>query len=134
MCFTVFADFVCASTSDVFYDSLASRLDAGVHYIFSIFGRDSWGNAVDQSIMKHPASFLVALCSPALLDGCLRFVAIQNASGYAEVSFALSQSGAYSVSVQALAGRLILMLMCFCSSSSHQSLLNRWTECKCFRY
>jgi len=98
-------DTICSSTSQVFYQTLSSVSDVGVHYTFSIFGRDSWGRAVDQNIIGRPISNLIQLCSPALIQGCLAFTSTQNSTGWADASFILSQSGVYSVSVQALKSR-----------------------------
>ena len=104
------------------YETLQSVSQAGVHYTFSILGRDSWGNVVDQSVFGYPLSFTVVLCSPALLNGCLKFQSSQNASGYADVSFALSQSGSYSISVQALTSIFHPCVMSFQTPHNSRSL------------
>jgi hypothetical protein len=95
--------------SSVGYQSLSAVAEVGVHYTFSIFGHDSWGNIVNPDIIGHPISYLITVCSPALVDGCLKLRSVQNSSGYADVSFSVSQSGLYSISIQDLQSMCFLM-------------------------
>jgi hypothetical protein len=105
------------------YEQLSSVSEVGVHYTFSIFGLDSWGNAVDPDVISHPIAYLISVCSPALVEGCLRSRSVQNSSGYADVSFRLSQSGIYSISIQGLQSKCSLILCAlFCSIISFSVL------------
>ena len=60
--------------------------------------------------MEYPVSYVIKLCSSALVDGCFLSRSIQNATGYADVAFILSQSGVYSLSVHAVKSKFLLIL------------------------
>ena len=60
--------------------------------------------------MEYPVSYVIKLCSSALVDGCLLSRSIQNATGYADVSLSVSQSGVYSLSVHPVKSKFLCIL------------------------
>lgn len=60
--------------------------------------------------MEYPVSYVIKLCSSALVDGCLLSRSIQNATGYADVSLSVSQSGVYSLSVHPVKSKFLWIL------------------------